>query len=153
MNDKTTNDILINIDEHIKQYKPKYVRIVPNCQASQEQQEENNRHYSELVAQWGEPYFYQAKNFSRPDHCWWGYFKPFINYNGDVFRCSSVVLNSDSDKTFHKRYKWCDVSELPDKYKTIVEEYSPEWCDHCVFRPQNDMVDSLFSPTDMKNFI
>ena len=153
MNDNTTEDVLKNLHEHVKKYNPRYVRIVPNCQASFEQQEKNNEVLSQTVTKWGSPYFYQAKHFSQPERCWWGYFKPFVNFNGDVFRCSSVVLNSDSDKTFHKIFRWCDISELPSFYEKEVEEHNPIHCDHCVFRSQNDLVDSLLCYTGMENFV
>jgi len=153
MNPKTTEKVLNHINEYVKEFQPKYVRIVPNCQATLEEQEENNRGLSEIVSKWGSPYFYQAKTFSRPERCWWGYLKPFINFNGDVFRCSSVVLNSDSDKTFHDKFRWCDITELAKMYEHPMEEYIPIHCDHCVFRGQNDMINSLLTHTGMESFI
>jgi len=153
MNEKTTDAILCKIHKYVGKHEPKYVRIVPNCQASFEEQEKNNKKWSKIVSTWGEPYFYQAKTFSKPEHCWWGYFKPFINFNGDVFRCSSVVLNSDSDKTFHKKYRWCDILELPAIYKKTIEDYKPISCDNCVFHNQNDMITELLETTGMEAFI
>jgi organic radical activating enzyme len=153
MNEKTTADILHNLNDHVRCYGPEYVRIVPNCQATVEQQIDNNRKYSELVRDWGYPYFYQAKNFESPERCWWGYFKPFVLHDRSVFRCSSVVLNPGSEFTFHRRFKWCDMSELPSKYEKPIEPYIPENCQHCVFKGQNDLVDGIIHKNGLENFI
>ena len=153
INPKTTEDILLNLSEYVKQYNPRYVRIVPNCQASLEQQEENNRVLSETVAQWDLPYFYQAKTFSRPEKCWWGYLKPFILHDGYVYPCSSVVLNEDSEKTFHEKYRWIKAENIMSLYDKPMCSFPTENCSHCVFRGQNDMVSSLLTHTGMENFV
>ena len=152
MNDDTTAEILTKLDEHVKRHKPSYVRIVPNCQATHEEQEVNNQRLSAMVSSWGEPYFYQAKHFSKPKNCYWGYLKPFLLHNEWVYPCSSVVLNEDSDKTFHSKYKWVKMEELPRLYLSSMK--GGDWdCTHCVFRPQNDIIESLLNPTGMEDFI
>jgi len=155
MNDLTTDEILLNLSEHVKKYNPKYVRIVPNCLATFEEQEENNRNISQIVKMWGEPYFYQAKNFSRPERCWWGYVKPFLLHDGYFYPCSSVVLNEGSDKTFHHKYRWAHLSEIGTLFngKEKMVPFPTENCSHCVFRPQNDLMDSIVNPNDMINFV
>lgn len=152
MNEKTDADVLSRLDSYVKQHNPAYVRIVPNCQATNEEQEANNKRYSAMVAGWGTPYFYQAKHFSKPPRCYWGYMKPFLLHNEWVYPCSSVVLNDDSDKTFHSKYQWVKMEDLPDKY--MVDIRGGDWgCTHCVFRPQNDIIEGLLHPTGMEDFI
>lgn len=154
MNDKTESEVLGRLHQHVKLYRPKYVRIVPNCQVSAEMQEEQNRFYSEQVPKWGSPYFYQAKNFSAPERCWWCYFKPFVLHDGWVYPCSSVVLNDEANRSFHSSYRWVKLEDLPKMYEmNNVPPYDPKRCSHCVFRPQNDMVDNLATPDGMENFI
>ena len=48
INEKTNADVLSRLDEHVKKYKPAYIRVVPNCRATNEEQEVNNRKYSYL---------------------------------------------------------------------------------------------------------
>lgn len=152
-NEKTDNHTLARLKEQVWKHEPEYVRIVPNCQATYEEQEENNRVLSEIVEKMGSPYFYQAKTFSRPDRCWWCYWKPFLLHDGFVYPCSSVVLNTTSDKTFHEKFRWCHMDELVEMYRKKAEAFDSQHCDHCVFRLQNDLCESIIEPGEMCNFI
>lgn len=152
-NEKTSEKTLSRLKDHVFQYKPEYVRIVPNCQSTHEEQEENNRVLSDIVRRMGEPYFYQTKSFSKPQACWWCYWKPFLLHDGWVYPCSSVVLNTSSDKSFHEKFRWVHMDNLMEKYKKKLSWYDPQFCDHCVFRAQNDLCQSLIEPEKMKDFI
>jgi MoaA/NifB/PqqE/SkfB family radical SAM enzyme len=153
MNEKSDSKVMLRLFDFVERHKPAYVRIVPNCQATDVEQEHNNRELSELVKLWGPPYFYQAKIFQKPDKCYWGYLKPFINFDGSVFRCSSVVLNPDSGCRFHEKYKWCNIEDLVSKYKEKIIPYNPTDCYHCVFKNQNDLIDSIINPNGHEDFI
>ena len=152
-NEKTTLSTIEKLKAYVFKYSPAYVRIVPNCQATDEQQDENNRVLGETIAKLGRPFFYQAKTFQKPDKCYWGYLKPFVNSDGYVFRCSSVVLNYDAGRKFHESYKWCDIETLVSKYKEKIVPFNPVNCNHCVFSAQNNMLDSILNPTGMEDFI
>ena len=152
MNEKTDHRVLDRLKRYTKVYEPAYVRIVPDCQTSYDDQEENNRIISSRVAKWGPPFFYQAKYFSRPDRCWWGFFKPFVLHDNWAYRCSSVVLNDDAERQFHKKYRWVKIEDLPELY-TRPAEPAKTLCSHCVFRPQNDLVDMLHVENEMGDFI
>lgn len=131
------------IDKYIKRYNPAFVRIVPNCQNSYKDQVIANKALSKMVSIWGKPYFYQTKEFRKPKECWWCYFKPFVLHDGWVYPCSSVVLNSSSDRKFHEKFRWCSIEELPDKYEAEALPYSSDNCDHCVFFSQNELCSYL----------
>lgn len=152
-NEKTTGDVLKRFHEHTAKYKPAYVRIVPNCQATDEEQDRNNKVLAGIVGSWGHPYFYQAKRFSKPKRCWWGYFKPFILHDSWCYPCSSVVLNLNADRKFHEKYRWVRMEDLRIIYYRKAVPMSSDNCDHCVFRTQNDIVDGLVNPNGMENFI
>ena len=152
-NEKTDEEVLGRIADHVRIYNPKYVRIVPDCQATYEEQEENNAKLSLVVRKMGHPYFYQAKHFSRPENCWWCYWKPFLLHDGWVYPCSSVVLNTTSERTFHKNFRWVKMDSLVEHYKRKVSPFDPINCDHCVFRPQNDLCSELRNPNEMCNFV
>uniref|UniRef100_A0A6M3L7H6 Putative radical SAM superfamily protein n=1 Tax=viral metagenome TaxID=1070528 RepID=A0A6M3L7H6_9ZZZZ len=141
------------INEYVEKYDPKYVRIVPNCQSTVQEQIENNKVLSKFVENLGPPYFYQVKSFLRPDRCWWAYVKPFILHDGWVYPCSSVVLNSEADRSFHEKYRWVKTSELYKVYKTPSKPVSSQGCDHCVFLKQNDMIESLYNSDGMEDFV
>jgi len=154
MNDKTTLKTFERMGVFIEKYNPSYIRIVPNCQVSHEDQVKNNASYSVFVKeQLGPPYFYQTKSFKKPDDCWWCYFKPFILHDGFVYPCSSVVLNDNAERSFHEKYRWCSMDELGDKYNMPMKPFSPKGCTHCVFTDQNKMVEDIMKPNPMTNFI
>jgi MoaA/NifB/PqqE/SkfB family radical SAM enzyme len=152
-NEKTSIDVLERLFDHVKRFQPAYVRVVPNCQATDEEQEKNNRELSETIGAWGFPYFYQAKTFARPEHCWWGYFKPFILHDGWVYPCSSIVLNQGADRKFHEKYRWIRIEKLSEVYFKEARPLPTIECDHCVFKKQNDMVGGLVDRNGMEDFI
>uniref|UniRef100_A0A6M3K621 Uncharacterized protein n=1 Tax=viral metagenome TaxID=1070528 RepID=A0A6M3K621_9ZZZZ len=141
------------IQDYVDKYKPAYVRIVPNCLATFDEHKINNENYSELIEKMGPPYFYQRKEFEQPKHCWWGYLKPFAHHDGWVYPCSSVVLNSGADGKFHEHFRWVKIEDLYKLYYDEMEPFPTNQCDHCVFKRQNDQVDSLLNPTGMENFV
>ena len=153
MNEKTDHRVLDRLKRYTKVHEPAYVRIVPDCQTTLEEQEENNRRYSSSVGEWGHPFFYQVKNFSRPERCWWGYIKPFLYNNSYIYPCSSVVLNDDSEGQFHEKYKWSHMDDFIDCYRKKMVPFDTNHCNHCVFAGQNEIIDSLLCPSGMSNFI
>jgi MoaA/NifB/PqqE/SkfB family radical SAM enzyme len=153
VNDRTKMDTLLKVKQYAEKHKAKYVRIVPNCQTSFEEQDKNNRELPQLAKNMGEPFFYQAKEFKRPRECWWGYFKPFILHDSYVYPCSSVVLNDNADRRFHDRYRWCKMEDLPSLYSQSIKPLSSENCEHCVFFTQNELLTDLNSPNNHKDFI
>lgn len=153
MNQNTSVDVLGRLKLYTEKHKPKYVRIVPNCQSTKEEQEKNNRIFGGMVRSWGEPYFYQYKNFDAPNDCWWCYLKPFVLHDHYVYPCSSVVLNDEAGRSFHDKYRWCRMEDLPDKYENEMIPFPTDNCSHCVFKPQNEIVDMLINPTGMEMFV
>jgi MoaA/NifB/PqqE/SkfB family radical SAM enzyme len=153
MNEKTDQKVIKKLKVYAEVYAPKYIRIVPNCQATNEEQEKNNRTLSKMVAEWGEPFFYQEKIFDRPKNCWWCYYKPYVAQDGWVFPCSSVILNENADYKFHENYRWCKMSDLPMMYERHMKPFNPKECNHCVFKRQNDLIEHLLNPDGMEDFI
>jgi organic radical activating enzyme len=149
-NDKTIPGVFNRINQYINKYNPKYVRIVPDCQTSSEVLKERNEYLSNVVREWGSPYFYQAKSFAQPKRCWWGHFKPFLLHDSFIYPCSSVVLNDTSERSFHKKFRWMSMLEFS-SIKTAVP-FNCKDCTNCVFKDQNDLVESLID-SEMENFI
>lgn len=153
MNEKTNGDVLLKLDDYVDRYKPAYIRVVPNCRATNKEQEINNTNYGELIAKWESPYFYQPKTFGKPNNCFWCYFKPFLLHDGFVYPCSSVVLNDTADVQFHDRFRWCAMEELLKKYDLPMESFNNIECNKCVFKQQNDIIESILNPNNMEEFI
>lgn len=145
------------INDFVLKHNPAYVRIVPNCLEDDVTQVANNIKYSKIVKGWGSPYFYQTKEFRRPDKCWWSLAKPFLLHDGFYYPCSSVVLNPDSENHFNEKYRVGKIEALVDNY-LIQSDFPPEpfdssSCSHCVFYKQNQLVNSLMNPSNMKDFV
>jgi len=141
-----------SIEHHIKKYKPSYVRVVPDCLPG-ENEESLREICRQIVERYGEPFFFQEKNFTTPERCWWGYIKPFILHDGYVYPCSSVVLNSGAEGLFHQRYRWLKMEDLVMHYAAQMEPYPTGGCDRCVFGRQNSDVDSVINPNGHEDFI
>jgi MoaA/NifB/PqqE/SkfB family radical SAM enzyme len=152
-NDDTDREVFEEIRRYADRYKPKYIRVVPDCQATFEEQIQHNASYPGKVALLGEPFFYQEKTFDKPDSCYWGYFKPFLLHDGWIYPCSSVVLNEDSERSFHEKYRWCRLEEIAYKWGNPMEPFNPQDCNHCVFCNQNKKVQSLIETNGMEDFI
>lgn len=133
-------------------YKPSYIRIVPDCLPNKNEKEIDRECYS-LMLNLEPVSFYQRKLFKKPEKCYWGYLKPFLLHDGFVYPCSSVVLNTGSDGTFHERYRLDHMIDFPVVYNNAVAAILTNNCDRCVFTNQNNLVDSIMNPNGMENFI
>jgi MoaA/NifB/PqqE/SkfB family radical SAM enzyme len=144
---------LEKIKKYAEDHKVKYVRLVPNCQATDSEQQENNENLPAIADRLGEPFFYQKKEFKRPGSCYWCYFKPFLLHDSNIYPCSSVVLNNNSERHFNSKYRWCDMEHLVEKYSYPVESFPTTNCDHCVFFGQNDILINLLDLGGMEDFV
>jgi len=132
----------------------KYIRLVPNCIATKEQQESNNRYLAKVAKKIGEPLFFQPKEFNTPDNCYWGYLKPFLYADGYIYPCSSTVLNPDADKQFNSSYRLCHWTEVDKVWKSEIKSIiDTKRCEHCVFMRQNQMLQYAFSEQEHEDFI
>jgi MoaA/NifB/PqqE/SkfB family radical SAM enzyme len=153
-------EVLEKVRWYVTKYKAQYVRLVPNCQATDEEQDQNNRVLPGIAEEMGDPFFYQAKIFRRPEKCYWCYFKPFILHDGYAYPCSSVVLNDTADRKFNEQYRWGHIHDLPQKYdrdKLLKDgafaPFSTDNCDHCVFAQQNDLLCGMRDTSGMEDFV
>jgi MoaA/NifB/PqqE/SkfB family radical SAM enzyme len=154
INDKTTPDIYDKLREYVDRHDAQYVRVVPNCLATDAEQELNNQVLGRKIAELGPPFFYQTKSFKRPDECYWCYFKPFFCHDGYVYPCSSVVLNADAEGKFNTQYRMGTFVEFLENYvDSPVVPFPTNNCNHCVFASQNEILISLRKPNPMRNFV
>lgn len=155
-NEVSTLATLERIREYGKKYRPAYVRVVPDCQADTAW---DHQKMALAVANWGDGFFWQAKEPVSCSRCWWGYVKPFLLHDGWVYPCSSVVLNSDSGERFHEKYRWMKIADLHLTYwskHASGQAFTPipiPACDHCVFSGQNTMLEDLMHPSGMESFV
>jgi hypothetical protein len=131
-----------------------YVRLVPNCIGTTEEQEKRNRFLSILAGDVGPPVFHQHKDFRKPSVCYWGYIKPFLYCDEYVYPCSSTVLNPDADRKFDESYRWCHWTEARGVWNSpIKSSIDPARCAHCVFSEHNDMLEYALTPQEHEEFV
>lgn len=145
---------LRKIQDIAKSNNVKYIRLVPNCLATTEEQIVNNERLSKLAATIGEPLFFQAKVFDTPDNCYWGYMKPFLYPDEYIYPCSSSILNDAADKQFNPIYRWYHYEDTKKIYsEKIKSAINTKNCNHCVFTEQNKMMEYALNPQTHENFI
>lgn len=131
-----------------------YIRLVPNCLATKEEQYVNNESLARMAEVLGEPFFFQRKTFGTPSNCYWGYIKPFLYCDGNVYPCSSLVLNSDAHEQFNSSYKMCHWTEINEFWeKDIYSLVNTTKCDKCVFTEQNEMLEYAGRYQDHEEFL
>lgn len=154
VNARTTDEMYDKLREYATRYDAKYIRIVPNCLATDEEQALNNLTLSRDIAKLGPPFFYQAKTFQQPKECYWCYFKPFFGHDGYVYPCSSVVLNADAEGKFNAQYRMGTIEQFLEHYTLDDAKPFPTFnCNHCVFMAQNEVLLRLRDPDPMMNFV
>jgi hypothetical protein len=152
MNQKTDSRVLDRVKKYTEKYKPKYVRIVQDCQTTPYILNTVNEVNMREVSKWGSPYFYQAKVFSQPKRCWWGHFKPFLLHDGYIYPCSSVVLNDSAEKSFHEKFRWTTMDQFVKMSKESAIPYDCKSCTNCVFGGQNELVEAFLN-SEMEEFV
>ena len=131
----------------------KYIRVVPDCLSDRERLERQNDFLAPLAKELGHPFFYQRKDFGTPKNCYLAYWKPFLYCDGYVFPCSSTVLNVDADRQFNEKYRWCHWRDIKRKYEEpVVSAVDTQMCDHCVFCPQNALLEFALNAQPMEEF-
>jgi len=150
-------DVIFNVFNKVREYAakhdPKYVRIVTDCLASDEEQKKNSEHLSQLATRYGNPFMFQPKVYKTPKECWWGYFKPFLLHDGWIYPCSSVVLNTKADRSFHEKYRLVRMENLVNYYFDKASPVDTQLCNRCVFFEQNKICAEIRNPNEMVNFI
>lgn len=145
---------LLEIKQIAQDNNVQYIRLVPNCIATKEEQVINNMMLTEMADAIGKPVFFQRKEFETPPQCYWGYLKPFLYADGFVYPCSSTVLNPNANKQFNPIYRlthWTDVKEFWNK--GIHSLIDTKHCEHCVFAGQNKILEYALEKREHENFI
>lgn len=147
-------DQLRKIQDIAKSNNVQYIRLVPNCLATTEEQIINNERLSKLAETIGEPLFFQAKVFDTPSSCFWGYLKPFLYPDEYIYPCSSSILNDAADKQFNPIYRWYHYEDTKKIYSAEIKSaIDTKNCNHCVFTEQNKMMEYALNKQIHEDFI
>lgn len=127
-----------------KQYKPKYVRLLPNCLEPSFIPERVDL-LQEMANELGpDIFFVQEKPPRQPMRCFKGYPHPVANCDGFVYPCDSVVLNRTAGHQFGSAWRMCSMEDIGEFYaKPISPNVPNDICPGCVFSDQVDMLSDI----------
>jgi MoaA/NifB/PqqE/SkfB family radical SAM enzyme len=130
--------------EWADRYKPKYVRLLPNClepsliQSRSKLLEEVAREIDPSV------FFVQVKPPRQPKRCLKGYPHPVANCDGWVYPCDSVVLNRTAGHKFDSSWRICRMEDIGKFYAEPIRPNVPNnICPGCVFSDQVDLISNI----------
>ncbi len=139
-------DLTRQIGEYVAKYKPKYVRLLPNClepnliaERCEVLQKMANAIDPDVV-------FVQHKPPAAPKACYLGYVHPVLNCDGWVYPCDSCVLNESAGHKFANPWRVCRWDEVASIYEKPVRSLIADpkkTCPGCVFSTANAILDEV----------
>jgi hypothetical protein len=160
--DRSFEDRLEELTEHIADYvsayKPRYVRLLPNCLEPSMIPERCVKlegmaaRINERVAGMGigAPAFVQQKPPKAPHACFLGYVHPVLNCDGYVYPCDSCVLNEAANHSFANPWRvchWKDVASIYEKPVRSLIADPAKTCPGCVFSGSNALLETVVNGT------
>jgi len=136
------------VKKYIKEMKPEYVRLLPDCNLSDADLEEAHKKLRKLAEELGKPYFHQYKVHRQPKECHLGRIHPVLYTDGMIYPCDSLVLNSPKDnKKFNQDYALCKWDEIRTFMKGTIEGslINTKNCHNCVFSRQNKILTEIIN--------
>lgn len=127
-----------------EEYKPKYVRLLPNCLEPSLIPE--RARLLQAMADDLDPntFFVQVKPPRQPKRCLKGYPHPVANCDGFVYPCDSVVLNRTAGHQFGSAWRMCRMADIGKFYSRPISPNVPNnICPGCVFSDQVDLISNI----------
>jgi MoaA/NifB/PqqE/SkfB family radical SAM enzyme len=155
------------IKKIVEQYKPKYVRILPNCLEVDKIASRCEELTKIAEAIQSKTVFVQYKPPQSPNVCYLGYFHPVLNSDGYVYPCDACVLNAAANHSYASPWrvcKWDEVAKLYDEnlpIKSLIKN-PHEQCPECFNGKMNNLMEQVKHGLDVaspeedfehKNFI
>jgi MoaA/NifB/PqqE/SkfB family radical SAM enzyme len=127
-----------------ERYKPKYVRLLPNC-LEPSMIAERSRILQGLADEIDpNVFFVQQKPPRQPKRCLKGYGHPVANCDGWVYPCDSVVLNRTAGHKFDSTWRICRMEDIGKFYAEPIRPNVPNnACPGCVFSDQVDLISAI----------
>jgi hypothetical protein len=145
--DLRISELTHRIEGYVKAYKPRYVRLLPNClEPSQIPRRCEQLFKMARLINWSvgsEVVFVQNKSPSAPKACYLGYVHPVLNCDGYVYPCDSCVLNEAADHKFANPWRICHWSDVATMYGEPVSSLIDDpakTCPGCVFPKSNEIL-------------
>jgi hypothetical protein len=149
--DDRMQDLTRSITFYADTYKPRYVRLLPNClepkripERCAQLQDMAETINSELGS---EVVFVQYKPPAAPHVCLLGAVHPVLNSDGFCYPCDSCVLNDTAGHQFANPWRMCHWSEIGKLYDntlphSLIKDPSKQ-CSGCVFNGTNKILEGV----------
>lgn len=136
----------IQIGQIVRDHKPRYVRLLPNC--LEVEKIKGRCDQLQAIADAIDPsvVFVQYKPPEAPPACWLGYLHPVLNSDGFVYPCDSCVLNKAAGHKFAEPWRICRWDEIGNIYaqpaRSLIKNPAKQ-CPGCVFTKSNLLLQSI----------
>ena len=147
-NSLSTPAKLEEVSKYAQEYHAQYVRVVGDCLSSS-RIDKARKEIAPLMPKYPH-FFFSMKGYDKPEECWLGYLRPFLNADGFVYRCSACPL---VHRKFHPHWRMCYYSNIIQFWKKPAKPFATDKCGLCFFKPQNDLLSSIINPVEHQNFI
>lgn len=144
------SELTEQITHYTKTYKPKYVRILPNCLEPElilRRCKQLNKMADIINFNVGkEVVFVQYKPPKAPHACYLGYIHPVLNCDGYVYPCDSCVLNEAAGHQFSNPWRVCHWTDIGILYSEPIEsliDNPANTCPGCVFTRSNEILEGV----------
>ncbi len=146
------DELTEQIEHYVTTYKPKYVRMLPNCLEPSQiplrcEQLAKMAKVINFAAD-AEVAFVQQKPPKAPHACLLGFVHPVMNTCGGIFPCDSCVLNSEAGHKFANPWRICHWSEVAQIYENPVRSLIADpgkLCPGCVFTKSNEILEGVWN--------
>lgn len=142
---------------HVDTYRPRYVRLLPNClepslipERCEQLQHMANRINAAQPLWNREIAFVQQKPPAAPHACYLGYIHPVLNCDGYVYPCDSCVLNEAAGHSFANPWRICHWKDVAQIYQQPVRSLIADparTCPGCVFTRSNEILGGVVDGT------
>lgn len=148
------DDLTETIAKYVGVYKPKYVRLLPNCLEPSliPQRCEQLERMAKAINMYtlSEAAFVQQKPPKAPKACYLGYIHPVLNCDGYVYPCDSCVLNESAGHAFGNPWRVCHWTEIASIYekpvRSLIDDPATR-CPGCVFSQSNAILGGVVDGT------
>jgi len=143
-------ELTVQIEHYVRIYRPRYVRLLPNCLEPDLISERCI--VLQKIADAIDPdvVFVQYKPPAAPKACYLGYIHPVLNSDGYVYPCDSCVLNREAGHKFAEPWRICRWDEVSRLYEQPVRNLIDDpkvRCPGCVFTASNTLLGSVVDGT------
>ena len=146
---------LMKIKYYAIKYNAKFIRIVPECFADENEMNDLHRCYQNLCDTLGHPFLFQPKRQKQAEYCYMDAVKPWLHCDGYVYPCNSVSLNTKAIRDFHPGWRICHWEDIERYYLDRKNNYLKiaYLCDRCTFTENNKIIKELIQPIEHEDFV